>query len=196
MNVKFVAAALALIFGAALVRYYSERRKKRQDEAATRAGTLEGGAAAPEEGVEMERVFLDEVAAGRRALRIASVYNQYDIMFVKSLFQSEQIPYYFEFENMSKLRTGIPVFSFNNALLNVLEDDYDDAYAVLAAYKEGPRDGGTGDEGPGGEDARGVERIRNAAEIVLGGWKSPSPGERAIELYDRPKTPRSPRNQE
>lgn len=182
MNQKIIAAAMAVVFGMALVKYYRDRRKKRDAEA--KAGKpADGGAAAPEEGVEMERAFLDEVAAGRRAVRIASAYDQYDIMFIKSLFQSEQIPYYFEFENMSKLRTGIPVFSFNNALLNVLEGDYDDAYAVLKAYKERPDD-----EGPGDTGARGVERIRNVAELAIGGWKSPSPGDRAIELYDRPDT--------
>jgi hypothetical protein len=184
MNSTFVAAALALIFGVALIRYYRERWKKRQGEAP--AGSVlgdDGSVLGDEAPIEMERVFLDEVAAGKRAFRIASVYNQYDIMFIKSLFQSEQIPYYFEFENMSKLRTGIPVFSFNNALLNVLEGDYDDAYAVLKAYKERPDD-----EGPGDTGARGVERIRNVAELAIGGWKSPSPGDRAIELYDRPDT--------
>jgi len=193
LNQKIIAAAMAVVFGMALIGYYRERQKKRDAEA--KAGTpADGDAAAPEEGVEMERAFLDEVSAGRRAVRIASVYNQYDIMFIKSLFQSEQIPYYFEFENMSKLRTGIPVFSFNNALLNVLEDDYDDARAVLEAYKRGPGDGGAVDAERGDAKSRGAERVRNVAEIVIGGWKSPSPGERAIELYDRPTSPQGSGN--
>ncbi len=177
MNQKIIAAAMAVVFGMALVKYYRDRRKKRDAEA--KAGKpADGCAAAPEEGVEMERAFLDEVASGRRAVRIASAYDQYDIMFIKSLFQSEQIPYYFEFENKSKLRTGIPALSFNDAILNVLEDDYDDARAVLEAYKEGPRVEGTGDDGEGRSD----------------GSDKPPAGGRAIELYDRPTPPQGSRN--
>lgn len=83
---------------------------------------------------EMEKIFLDRVSAGSDMYAIASVYGKYDIMTLKSLLQSEQIPYYFEFENTSKTLIGIPPATNNATIIKVLDKDYDDALLVLNKY--------------------------------------------------------------
>ncbi len=103
---------------------------------------------------EMERVFLDKVSSGATMYGIASVYDQYDIMTLKTLFQSEQIPYYFEFENTSKNLIGLPPRAANNTIIKILDTDYDDALLVLSTYVENKTaadspgaSGGTSDSG-------------------------------------------------
>ncbi len=85
---------------------------------------------------EMESKYYEMVSKGSTKYRIASVSDQYDIMVLKSLLQSEQIPYYFEFENTSKLVTGLPDFNDKNPIINILDDDYEDALKVLERYVE------------------------------------------------------------
>ena len=85
---------------------------------------------------EMERIFLDKVSTGSKMYGIASVYDQYDIMTLKSLLQSEQIPYYFEFENTSRNLIGLPPSAANDTIIKILDADYDDALLVLSTYVE------------------------------------------------------------
>ena len=122
--------------------------------------------------IEMEDEFFKRVKQGAASYRIASLFNQFDIMFIKSLFQNEQIPYYFEFENMAKIKSGLPIESFNNSILNVLDEDYKDAIQVLEEY-ESNKD----------LNKSSTNRIRNAAELIIGGWSMPSPKEKSIEIY-------------
>ena len=53
-----------------------------------------------------------------------------------------------------------------------MADDYEDAFAVLENYENN-------------KDAKrsGTNRIRNAAELIIGGWSMPSPTEKSIEIY-------------
>ena len=44
--------------------------------------------------VAMEELFFEKIRAGAVGMRIASVHSQFDIMFIKSFFQSEQIPHF------------------------------------------------------------------------------------------------------
>jgi hypothetical protein len=53
-------------------------------------------------------------------------------MFIKSLFQSEQIPYKTEFEHGSTLYAGSPTIE---TAVYVLEKDHDDAVKILEDIK-------------------------------------------------------------
>jgi len=127
------------------------------------------------ESIEMEKLFFDRISNGSTGLRIASIYNQYDIMFIKSLFQSEQIPYYFEFENTAKIRTGLPIENYNNSILNILEEDYEDAILVLQEYKKRKSEYCNSK----------TDRIRNIAEAVIFGWAINNPRENTMVLYEK-----------
>jgi hypothetical protein len=84
-----------------------------------------------EEKVEMENIFFDEVEKGEKTCKLLDVYDQVDIMFVKSLFQSEQIPYKIEFEHGSTLYAGTSVIE---TAVYVLEKDHEDAIKILDEY--------------------------------------------------------------
>jgi hypothetical protein len=84
-----------------------------------------------EEKIEMENVFFDEVTKGEKPCKIMDVYDQVDLMFVKSLFQSEQIPYKIEFEHGSTIYAGSPAIE---TAVYVLEKDHDDAIKILDEY--------------------------------------------------------------
>jgi hypothetical protein len=90
-----------------------------------------------EDAVEMEKEFFAKLQRGSSSVRLATVYGQLDVMFIKSLLQSEQIPYRVDFENITRLRTGFALGDFYGSILYVLEEDYDDAMRVLDAYKKG-----------------------------------------------------------
>lgn len=84
---------------------------------------------------DMENLYFEKVRTeGLAQYRLASIYDQFDIMFVKSLFQSEQIPFYMQFENLNNLMPGFAIDSLNNVVLNVLDEDYADAVEVLEEY--------------------------------------------------------------
>ena len=121
---------------------------------------------------EMEEAFFEGTKNGASGYRVANLYNQYDIMFIKSLLQSAEIPYFIEFENMSRNKGGLAISSYNNAILNILDDDYDDVIQILEEYKKSRKS----------DNLRGKERIRNVAEIVIGGWAMQSPGSAPIEI--------------
>ena len=123
MSYTFAILVIAAILVFALVNRYWKKDKK-------------NGKKHAEEDVipEMERIFLDKVSAGSKMYGLASVYDEYDIMMLKSLFQSEQIPYYFEFENTSKTLIGLPPRAANDTIIKILDTDYDDALLVLRKY--------------------------------------------------------------
>lgn len=63
----------------------------------------------PEDPYDMKDIFIDEVANGEKSYRIAFIYSLSDLIIIKSLFQSEQIPFFCEFEHLSKIKTGLPI---------------------------------------------------------------------------------------
>jgi ABC-type antimicrobial peptide transport system permease subunit len=117
---------------------------------------------------EIEEQFFNEVNNGKEKYRFLKIDNQFDLMFIKSLFQSEDIPYYVEFENISRIRPGMYVGDLGNYnLLYILDDDYNDALKIVKKYirtkKENKKDN---------ENKK--ENIRNLAEVLFGNWKVPS----------------------
>lgn len=161
MNTSFIIFIVIALVCIISIRNIYEKKKNKPD--STNEDTVK---------TEMEEIFFERVGQGAVSYRIASLFNQFDIMFIKSLFQNEQIPYYFEFENMAKIKSGLPIESFNNSILNVLDEDYKDAIQVLEEY-ESNKD----------LNKSSSNRIRNAAELIIGGWSMPSPKEKSIEIY-------------
>jgi hypothetical protein len=87
-------------------------------------------------------------------------------MFIKSLFQSENIPYYVEFENTSRMRPGMYVGDLGNYnLLYILDEDYNDAIKVVKKYIATKKKN---------NNKNVSENIRNVSEILIGNWKVPS----------------------
>jgi hypothetical protein len=85
--------------------------------------------------IEIEKVFFENIKNGEKALKIMTIYNQLDLMFVKSLFQLEQIPYYVEFEYSSTIYPGVLFDSFTSSNIYILEKDYDDAMKIIEEYE-------------------------------------------------------------
>jgi hypothetical protein len=80
-----------------------------------------------EEKIEMENIFLNEIKKGEKAYKLMEVYDQLDLMFLKSLFQSEQIPYKIEFEHGSTIYAGSATIE---ATVYILEKDHEDAIKI------------------------------------------------------------------
>jgi hypothetical protein len=75
-----------------------------------------------------EKIFLAEVDMGEEKYRLLRLYNQVDILFIKSLFQSEEIPYLVDYEHAATVIPGV------YAYVHILARDYDDAVEVVHEY--------------------------------------------------------------
>jgi len=84
---------------------------------------------------EIEKMFFEYIKNGEKAFKIMTIYSQLDLMFIKSLFHLEQIPYYVEFEHNSANYPGIFFDSFTNSNIYILEKDYNDAIKIIEEYK-------------------------------------------------------------
>jgi hypothetical protein len=112
--------------------------------------------------IEMEEVFYQEVAKGEKIYYLMDILNQFDLMFVKSLFQSEEIPYLIESEHISKIRPGMQIGSFGNAGAYILEKDYDNAVKIIEKYKKNKR-----------KNYKEKQTFRKPLEILFGNWSVP-----------------------
>ncbi|GHV06958.1 hypothetical protein FACS189485_16390 [Spirochaetia bacterium] len=111
---------------------------------------------------EIEEIFYEEVRNGEKTYKLMNVINQFDLMFVKSLFQSEQIPYYIEGEHISQIRPGMQIGSFGNASVYILEKDYNDAINVIENYRKNKK-----------ENYKEKQSIRKPLEVIGGNWVVP-----------------------
>jgi hypothetical protein len=82
---------------------------------------------------EIEDIFSNEVMKGEKPCKLMDVFDQLDLMFIKSVLQSGQIPYKIENENSSRIYSGSPAIETS---VYVLEKDYKDAIAVLEEYNK------------------------------------------------------------
>lgn len=122
---------------------------------------------------QMEEAFFERAREGSRSIPIANLYHTFDIMFLKSIFESEGIPFRVDFEHFNKLRGGIPIGTMNNAILHILEEDYADAIAVLEDYraskaKDSPHPT--------------ANRVRNLAEFAIGSWAMPAAADSHLDI--------------
>jgi cbb3-type cytochrome oxidase subunit 3 len=83
---------------------------------------------------EMEKMFFDKISGKNRPYKLLNIYFPFDLMFIKSLLLSEQIPYYVEFEHFMSIRPFVQIINYNNTNLYILEEDYNDAIIVTENY--------------------------------------------------------------
>jgi hypothetical protein len=123
--------------------------------------------------IEMEKVFLEEINKGEKAYKIMTIFNQFDLMFIKSLFQSEQIPYFVEFEHSSRMRPGMQISYLGYSNIYILEKDYNDTIKVIEEYKKN-------------KDKDYIEKdtIRKPLEVFFGTWTVPEANEiNGMDIY-------------
>ena len=96
----------------------------------------------------MEGIFFEQVNNGEKTQEVLSVSNQMDLMLIKSLLQSEQIPFYIKFEYSSRIFPGLQIGSFGNQSVYILEKDLNDAMVIIDEYhKNKGKTGSAGGEG-------------------------------------------------
>jgi hypothetical protein len=78
-----------------------------------------------ENSTEMEDIFYNRVNAGGKYIKLLKVYNDIDIMFIETIFKSEQIPFKTE---LLKFYKSSYIFFY------ILEEDYNDAIIVVEDY--------------------------------------------------------------
>jgi hypothetical protein len=114
---------------------------------------------------EMEKKFFDEISEKNMPYKLLNIYFPFDLMIIKSLFISEQIPYYVEFDHFMGVRPFVQIINYNNTNLYILEEDYNDAIIILGNYIETKSLNKYNNK----------ERIRNIFELLLINWVVLSP---------------------
>jgi hypothetical protein len=85
---------------------------------------------------DIEKAFFEGIKGGNFSYKLLSIYTPLDLMMIRSLFISENIPYYVEFEHLMKLQPFVNSLNYNNVNFYILEKDYDDAIIVVDNYLE------------------------------------------------------------
>jgi hypothetical protein len=114
---------------------------------------------------EMEKIFFNKISEKNRPYKLLNIYFPFDLMIIKSLFISEQIPYYVEFEHLMRLKPFVQIINYNNTNLYILEEDYNDAIIVLENYLTTKTL----------NNYRVKEKIRNLFELLVISWVVYSP---------------------
>jgi hypothetical protein len=114
---------------------------------------------------KVEELFFIKIKKGSRPYKLLSIYFPFDLMMIKSLFISEQIPYYVEFEHFMAVRPFIYCINYNNTNLYILEEDYGDAIMIINNY--------SGNRISKKYEIKTV--IRNLVEMLVIAWIIPSP---------------------
>ncbi|QQO10858.1 DUF2007 domain-containing protein [Breznakiella homolactica] len=165
--IKLTIFAVAVILIFALIKRLRDNSPDTGDAAGDDTG---------EDGKEygMETRFYEEVRSGKNTAPIARAYSRFDSMFIKSMLQSESIPFHVEYEHMSGLRSGVKIENYNQMVVSVLDEDYDDAILVIEEYISNKK-----------KDPK-PSRTRNVFEGVLFGWYVPSPSySDSVEIIPR-----------
>jgi hypothetical protein len=162
MNTLLMFAVISLVLIYAIARKYKEKHhgsdnsKKKPDAEIT------------DELVEMEDIFFEKIRNGATEIRFLDIYTQYDLMILKSLFQSEGIPYRTEFECLAKVKSGPHIGGQNNIYLYILKEDIDDAIELVKNYLQSK-------QLDDNNEKENLNRIRNAVEFLIFAWVAPSP---------------------
>ena len=114
---------------------------------------------------EMEIIFFNEISKDNRPYKLLNIYFPFDLMIIKSLFLSEQIPYYVEFEHFMGVKPFVQIINYNNTNFYILEEDYNDAIIVLENYLKAKTF----------NNYRIKEKIRNLFELAMISWVIYSP---------------------
>ena len=123
--------------------------------------------------INLKELFYSKIKNGEKSYKFLSVYNQFDLMFIKSLFQSDQIPHFIENEYSSKYRPGMQIGSFRNTNIYILENDYNDALSIIEEYKINKKN-----------NYKEKQTIRKPLEVLFGSWTVPEANTiDGIEIY-------------
>jgi len=129
MIIKLVACVIILLV---LCYLFFTKNKKSKNRSDTEIDQING----------IEDKFFEGVNNGKEKIQFLKIDNQMDLVFIKSLFQAENIPCYVEFETVSRVRPSINLGDLGNyTLLYILEEDYDDALKVVEDYLESRENG-------------------------------------------------------
>ena len=116
---------------------------------------------------EMEEMFFKEICNGKYIYKILEIYSPYDLMIIKSILISENIPYYNEFEHLMKVWPFVHSLNYNNSNLYILEEDYEDTIIIIKEYIE--------NKNIKNYNIKGV--FRNVLEYLIMTWVIPSPND-------------------
>ncbi|QEK03565.1 DUF2007 domain-containing protein [Treponema phagedenis] len=81
--------------------------------------------------VEMEDEYYRKTAAGEQTLPFVKLFYQQDCMIVKSILQSEGIPYHVKQEHLSSVLIGQGVAGQNDTYFYILRKDYEGALKII-----------------------------------------------------------------
>ena len=124
---------------------------------------------------DYKELYFNEIKNGNKPYKIMNIYNQFDLMLIKSLLQSEKVPYYIENEHTSRLRPGMQLGSFKNTIVNILERDYEKTVNLIHEYKKNKK-------------IDNIEKptIRKPLEVLFGNWTVPEAQTRdGVEIFYR-----------
>ncbi|MDR2964613.1 MAG: hypothetical protein LBU88_02430 [Treponema sp.] len=113
----------------------------------------------------IENIFFDNIKKGKIPYKILNIYTPFDLMMIKSLFISENIPYYVEFEYLMKVQPFMHGLNYNNVNLYILEEDYNDAMIVIKNYLKTKNT----------EKYKIKKILRNVVEMVFFNYTAPNP---------------------
>ena len=114
---------------------------------------------------EIEEMFFQKTHEGYIPYKFLNIYTPLDLMMIKSLFISEQIPYYTEFEHIMGLRPFVQSINYNNTNFYIIEEDYNDAIKIIEEYIKLKNL----------NNYKFTETIRGIFEYLMIGWVIPSP---------------------
>ena len=86
--------------------------------------------------IDFEELYFSELKNGQKPCKLTCIYDQLDLMFIKSLFQAEGIPYFIENEHSSTLHPAAQISSLTIPNVNILEKDYETAIKLIQEYKQ------------------------------------------------------------
>jgi len=113
----------------------------------------------------IEKLFFEKIKEGNISYKLLSIYTPFDLMMIKSLFISENIPYYVEFEHLMGLRPFVQSLNYNDVKFYILEEDYNDAIIVINSYIENKNL----------NEYKIKSVLRNVFEYLIIAWIVPSP---------------------
>jgi hypothetical protein len=125
MHIYFIIFAVVVIISWIVIGTIRPKNKSNNENDINNKDVMEN------EEIEMENIFSDEVKKGEKPFKLMDVYDQIDVMLLKSLFQSEQIPYKIEFEHGSRIYAGSSIIE---TAVFILEKDREDAIKILEEY--------------------------------------------------------------
>ena len=85
---------------------------------------------------EMEEFFLKEVKNGEKTYKLSHIIDEFDFVFIKTLLQKEQIPYYTELDNTLNIWPSRKIGTLGNISIYILEKNYNDVIKLIEKIKK------------------------------------------------------------